>query len=217
MTAAVRTILKELDSLFPEPRVALNYSNPLQLLVATILSAQCTDERVNRVTADLFRKYRKAADYAQADLPALEEEIRSTGFYKNKARTLKACGRMLVDDFGGKVPARMEELTRLPGVGRKTANFLLGIAFGQPAIAVDTHVARVAQRLGLTREKDADRIEAALQPLIPKTKWTRFFLQAILHGRHICRARNPLCERCPLPAVCPAFRELKAATKRRSR
>lgn len=217
MSAPIRNVLREFDALFPNPQVALNHKNPLELLVATILSAQCTDERVNRVTADLFRKYRQARDYAKADPAVLEEEIRPTGFYKNKAKTLKSCCQMLVDRFGGKVPSTMEELTQLPRVGRKTANFILGIAYGQPAIAVDTHVARVAQRLGLVKEKDPDKIETALQPLIPKERWTRFFLQAILHGRHICQARKPLCDHCPLPEVCPTFREIAGGRSARKR
>jgi len=205
VSAPIQTVLREFDALFPKPQVALNHKNPLELLVATILSAQCTDERVNRVTAELFRKYPQARDYAKADPAVLQEEIRPTGFYKNKAQTLKSCGQMLVDRFGGK----------LPGVGRKTANVILGIAYGQPAIAVDTHVARVAQRLELVKEKDPDKIEMALQPLIPRERWTRFSLQAILHGRHICQARKPLCDRCPLRGVCPTFRELAGGRRAR--
>jgi endonuclease-3 len=198
----IEAILKLLDKHYPNVKVALNYSNPLELLVATILSAQCRDERVNQVTKFLFQKYKTAKDYAQADLTALEQDIKPTGFYRNKAKNIKICCQQLVERHNGKVPADLEKLTALAGVGRKTANVVLGNAFGIPAIVVDTHVRRVAQRLGLTKEKDAVKIERDLMKIIPKEKWTKFSLQLIWHGRRICRARKPQCEICPLKPWC---------------
>ncbi|HUL12121.1 MAG TPA: endonuclease III [Methylococcaceae bacterium] len=181
-----------------DPHLALRFSNPLELLVATMLSAQCTDARVNAVTAKLFEKYKTAEDYANADLETLEQEIRPTGFYKNKARMLKACCRKLEADFGGRVPASMEQLHQLPGVGRKTANMVLGNAFGQQTIAVDTHVLRVSNRLGLVSIHDADKAEAALMGKVPRVQWTAFTNAMILHGREICTARRPRCGICVL-------------------
>ena len=196
-------LLKLLDEEIPNPRVALHYKTPLQLLIATILSAQCTDERVNQVTKGLFARYRTAQDYANADQAVLENEIRSTGFYKAKARSLIRCGQALVSRFGGEVPRTMEELVTLPGVGRKTANVILGNCFGTPAVVVDTHVTRVAQRLGLVDTDDAEKIEIALQRLLPKSSWTRGSHQLLLHGRHICQARVPKCAECRIYALCP--------------
>jgi len=196
-------LLKLLDEEIPNPRVALHYKTPLQLLIATILSAQCTDERVNQVTKGLFARYRTAQDYANADQAVLENEIRSTGFYKAKARSLIRCGQALVSRFGGEVPGTMEELVTLPGVGRKTANVILGNCFGIPAVVVDTHVTRVAQRLGLVDTDDAEKIEIALQRLLPKSSWTRGSHQLLLHGRHICQARVPKCAECRIYALCP--------------
>jgi len=196
-------LLKLLDEEIPNPRVALHYKTPLQLLIATILSAQCTDERVNQVTKGLFARYRTAQDYANADQAVLENEIRSTGFYKAKARSLIRCGQALVSRFGGEVPRTMEELVTLPGVGRKTANVILGNCFGIPAVVVDTHVTRVAQRLGLVDTDDAEKIEIALQRLLPKSSWTRGSHQLLLHGRHICQARVPKCAECRIYALCP--------------
>jgi endonuclease III len=196
-------LLKLLDEEIPNPRVALHYKTPLQLLMATILSAQCTDERVNQVTQGLFARYRTAQDYANADQAVLEKEIRSTGFYKAKARSLIRCGQVLVGRFGGEVPRTMEELVSLPGVGRKTANVILGNCFGVPSVVVDTHVTRVAQRLGLVDTDDAEKIEIALQRLLPKSSWTRGSHQLLLHGRHICRARVPKCAECRIYALCP--------------
>ncbi len=198
----IEAILKLLDKHYADVKVALNYTNPLELLIATILSAQCTDERVNQVTKSLFRKYKTAQDYAQADLAILEQEIKPTGFYKNKAKNIKACCQQLVEKYNGKVPADLEKLTALPGVGRKTANVVLGNAFGIPGIVVDTHVRRVAQRLGLTKEKDPEKIERDLMKIIPTEKWTKFSLQLTWHGRKICRARKPQCEICPLKPWC---------------
>ncbi len=196
-------LLKLLDEEIPNPRVALHYKTPLQLLIATILSAQCTDERVNQVTKGLFARYRTAQDYANADQAVLENEIRSTGFYKAKARSLIRCGQALVSRFGGEVPRTMEELVTLPGVGRKTANVILGNCFGTPAVVVDTHVTRVAQRLGLVDTDDAEKIEIALQRLLPKSSWTRGSHQLLLHGRHICQARVPKCAECQIYTLCP--------------
>ncbi len=201
MADALR-ITRRLLGAYPNPRIALRFSNPLELLVATLLSAQCTDARVNAVTEGLFRHYRSARDYAQADPEALERAIRPTGFYRNKARTLIQCCQALVERYGGKVPDTMEELVTLPGVGRKTAAIVLGSAFGQDAIAVDTHVLRVANRLGLAHSKDPDKVERELMAQVPKEKWTPFTLAMILHGRQICRARRPRCGDCPLFDLC---------------
>ena len=197
-----RTITRLLLKRYPEPKLALHFGNALQLLVAVILSAQCTDARVNAVTATLFRKYKTAADFASADLRTFEAEIRSTGFYRNKARAVIGCCRALVERFGGKVPKSVDELTTLPGVGRKTANMVLGNAFGVQAIAVDTHVLRVANRLGLIDEKDAEKAEAALAAIVPADRQTAFANAMILHGRETCTARKPNCAECVLYAVC---------------
>jgi endonuclease-3 len=201
--AVGKRLLKLLDQEFPVPAMALRHETPLQLLMATILSAQCTDERVNQVTKGLFAHYRTAADYARADPAVLEQDIRPTGFYKAKARSLIGCGQALVSRFGGKVPRTMEELVTLPGVGRKTANVILGNCFGVPAVVVDTHVIRVSRRLGLVDTDDPVKIEAALQRVLPKERWTRGSHQLLLHGRHICQARAPKCPQCQLYALCP--------------
>jgi endonuclease-3 len=187
---------------YPEPRLALHYGNPLELLIAVILSAQCTDARVNEVTASIFKKYRTAEDYAAADPAVLEAEIRSTGFYRNKARSVIACCQKLVADFHGEIPHTLEALTTLPGVGRKTANMVLGNAFGVPAIAVDTHVLRVSNRLGLVHTDDPGQVEEALMRQVAKDKWTAFGNAMILHGRETCIARKPRCPECVLRAVC---------------
>ena len=187
---------------YPAPKLALHYRNPLELLIAVILSAQCTDARVNEVTAALFKKYKKARDYAAADPAVLEEEIRSTGFYKNKTKSVIACCKKLVADFHGEVPRTLEELTALPGVGRKTANMVLGNAFGVPAIAVDTHVLRVSNRLGLAHSGDPEKVEAALMRQVAQDKWTAFGNAMILHGRETCVARKPHCPECVLRMVC---------------
>jgi len=195
-------ILKALTSSIGLGRVELDHRTPLQLLIATILSAQCTDRRVNQVTPKLFAKYGKAKDYANAVPAQLEEMIRSTGFFKSKTKNLIASGRALTERFGGQVPKTMEELVTLPGVGRKTANVILGNAFGQPAVVVDTHVKRVSQRLGLTTNVDPDRIEIDLQRLIPRSQWTSGSQRLLLHGRYTCVARAPKCERCLLYDDC---------------
>lgn len=200
--ADARNITALLLKKYPEPGLALQYQTPLELLIAVILSAQCTDARVNEVTAALFSKYKKARDYAAADPDVLQEEIRSTGFYKNKTRSVIACCKKLVADFHGEVPQTLEELTTLPGVGRKTANMVLGNAFGVQAIAVDTHVLRVSNRLGLVRSDDPEKVEEALMRQVAQDKWTAFGNAMILHGRETCIARKPHCPECVLRAVC---------------
>jgi endonuclease-3 len=201
--ARVAALLGILERLYPDAATPLVHTNALQLLIATILSAQCTDARVNLVTPALFERFPDAAAFAAADRSELEELIRSTGFYRNKAKAIQNCCTDLVARHGGEVPHTMEELTALPGVGRKTANVLLGSAFGLPGIVVDTHVQRLAQRLGLTQEQDPVRIELALQPQVPPTKWSAFSLWLIFHGRRVCVARKPRCSICPLLPDCP--------------
>lgn len=199
----IQQILKGLDSAYPNAQCALKHSNPLELLIATILSAQCTDERVNIVTRDLFRKYRTARDYAEAHREELENDIRSTGFYHNKAKSIQGACRMIMEDFGGSVPDTMEQLLELPGVARKTANVVLGVAFGKAeGIVVDTHVFRVSKRLELTESDTPERIEQDLMKSIPRSRWISFSHQMILHGRNTCKARNPLCLVCPVEKVC---------------
>ena len=185
------------------PKMELNHCSPWELLVATILSAQCTDQRVNQVTPSLFRRYRRPAELAAASLPELEQLIRSTGFFKSKAKHLVTCGKAVTERFNEQVPQTMEELLTLPGVGRKTANVILGNAFGQPSIVVDTHVKRVAKRLDLTRSENPDRVEQDLQQLIPKAEWTAVSQRLLLHGRYVCLARKPLCRTCPIYGHCP--------------
>ncbi len=194
-----------LEKEHPGATTALKHKNPLEILVATILSAQCTDERVNMVTRTLFRKYKKAKDYAGAKVPVFEKEIRSTGFYRNKARNTIAAARMIVDKFSGKVPETMDELIALPGVARKTANIVLYHAYGKnEGIAVDTHVKRVSGRLGLTRNTDPVKIEQDLMSLFDRKKWGKLSDVLILHGRKICDARKPLCPDCPVKKLCPS-------------
>lgn len=200
----VAALIEALGRTYPDAHCELNYSNPLELLVATILSAQCTDKRVNQVTAELFRRYRTAADYANAPRAELEAAIRSTGFYRNKARALQACCRALVERHGGEVPRRLEDLTRLEGVGRKTANVVLGNAYGlNEGLVVDTHVARLAQRLDLTRRRDPSQIEQDLMKLVPRELWTLFSHWLIWHGRRRCFARKPDCAGCEIARLCP--------------
>jgi len=197
-----KKITRLLLKAYPDPKIALRFKNPLELLVATILSAQCTDARVNEVTKTLFKKYKKASDYATADLPTFEQEIRPTGFYKNKAKTVIKCCAQIAADFRGKVPTTADELTTLAGVGRKTANMVLGNAFGEQAIAVDTHVLRVSKRLGLAHSDKADKVEEELARQIPRSKWTAFSNAMILHGREVCAARKPRCCECALYDEC---------------
>ena len=197
-------LLKRLDEAYPQAACALKYQTPLQLLIATVLSAQCTDERVNKVTPALFERYATAKDFAEADLEALQEAIRPTGFYKNKAKAIKAFCRKIVDEHGGELPNSLEALVKLPGVGRKTANLVLGEIYHLPGIVVDTHVRRLAKRLGLTRHDDPNKIEQDLMRLIPKERWSRFSHQLIHHGRQVCKARKPACDTCILNDLCPS-------------
>jgi endonuclease III len=187
---------------YPSPRIALDFRNPLELLVATILSAQCTDVRVNLVTPDLFRKYKTAADFAGADPSELEEIIKSTGFYRNKAKAIINCCKILRDKYGSVVPSALDELIKLPGVGRKTANVVLGGAFGKPAIAVDTHVLRVSNRLGIAHSKNPEKVEKELNQQIELDNWTKMNHALILHGRETCMARKPKCGRCVVFEEC---------------
>ncbi len=198
-------IIDLLESEHPDAKTALNYTNPLELLVATILSAQCTDQRVNIVTKEIFKKYRRPEDYANADLRELEEDIRTTGFYRNKARNIKKCCQTLVEKFDSKVPKTMEEMLRLAGVARKTANIVLSNAYDViEGIAVDTHVRRLAKRLRLSEYEDPNKIEADLMKIVPKTHWKKITDLLIFHGRRICVARKPRCGTCVLNKLCPS-------------
>lgn len=198
-------IVEVLAKEYPDARTALHHGNPLELLVATMLSAQSTDETVNKVTKTLFKKYQEAKDYANADLGVLECDIRPTGFYRNKAKYLKGAGHILVEKFGSRVPDTMDELTTLPGVARKTANIVLSNAFGViEGIAVDTHVIRLARRLGLSHNTNPNKIEEDLMKLIPKNKWPKLADVLIFHGRLVCKARKPLCRSCVVSAFCPS-------------
>jgi len=200
----VKIIFETLDPLYTHEKTALKYKNPFQLLVATILSAQCTDERVNQVTETLFKKYNRPEDYVKAPIVQLEQEIRPTGFFKNKAKSIKGCAKGILDLYGGRVPSTMEEMVRLPGVGRKTANVVLGAAFDIPGVVVDTHVKRIALRLGLTETQDPDKIEKDVEKLLPEERWRRFSDILIYHGREICKSRKPAHERCPVFKWCPS-------------
>jgi endonuclease III len=200
-----KKIIARLRKAYPDAHCSLNYSNPLELLVATILSAQCTDERVNIVTADLFRKYRKAEDFINVEQTELEQDIRSTGFYRNKAKAIQGACRLLVEQHGGRVPSTLEELLELPGVARKTANVVLGNAFGiSSGVVVDTHVGRLSQRLGLTRHEQPEKIERDLIELVPQKDWVDFAHLLIYHGRAVCKARKPECASCTLEDLCPS-------------
>ncbi len=190
---------------FPNPKPALNYNTPFELLVATILSAQTTDERVNIVTETLFKKYKTPQDYADANPEELQRDIFSTGFYKQKAKSLQNCCRMLIEKYGGEIPRDLDEMTKLPGVGRKTASVVLGNAFGIPAVAVDTHVKRIANLLGLTNSQNPDKIEADLKALLPENYWTNSSHWLQKHGRTVCFARNPKCEVCKVARFCKKF------------
>ena len=198
-------VIELLEREHSDAKIALHYTNPLELLVATILSAQCTDERINMVTKALFKKYTKAEDYANADLKELEQDIKSTGFYRNKAKNLKKCCQLLVEKYNSQVPKTMEELIELSGVARKTANIVLTNAFGVvEGVAVDTHVRRLAQRLGLSGNDDPDKIEKDLMRIIPKDKWMRITDLLIFHGRRVCTAKRPNCAACVLNKFCPS-------------
>ena len=196
-------IRKILRTIYPDVKTPLRHRTPYQLLVATILSAQCTDKQVNRVTEVLFQHLKSPADFAAAPLKTIEKHIRSTGFYHNKAKNIKKCSQVLLEAHNGNVPRTLDELVKLPGVGRKTANVVLGAAFGKPGMVVDTHVARISRRLGLTRNKDAVKIEFDLMEIVPKKAWNDFSLQLIFFGRETCSARKPRCYSCPMTKLCP--------------
>jgi endonuclease-3 len=203
-TNRTRAIIAGLQKTYPDAHCELNFSNPLELLIATILSAQCTDKRVNIVTADLFKKYKHAADYANAPLAKLEEAVKTTGFFRNKAKNIQACCKALVEKHSGEVPRTMEELYALDGVGRKTANVVLGNAFNiNVGVVVDTHVTRLSHRLGLTKHADAVKVEPDLMQLVPQEQWTLFSHLLIWHGRRRCMARKPDCANCEVAALCP--------------
>lgn len=200
-----KRISKKLYETYPEATCSLDYQNPLQLLISTILAAQCTDERVNIVTRDLFQKYRSVEDFANANIEELEQDIKSTGFYRNKAKNIIACCNKLIKEHGGKVPDNMEALTALPGVGRKTANVVLSNIYGIPGVIVDTHCKRLANRIGLTEEEDPIKIEQDLMEILPKKDWAKFSNNLVFHGRAICDARKPKCEICPIAKDCQYF------------
>jgi len=200
----VKKIWSILKKKYPDAKIALRFVNPLELLVSTILSAQCTDVRVNMVTKDLFRKYKSAGDWAKADLKQIESEIRSTGFFRNKALNIKKACTKITEQYGGKVPGTMDELLTLPGVGRKTANCVLGDAFGIPGITCDTHVIRLSRRLGLSENSDPVKLEFDLAEIVPKKNWTAFSHLIITHGRNVCMARKPNCPDCPIAKHCPS-------------
>lgn len=201
----IREIIQILHKAYPRSRTALRFETPLQILVATILSAQCTDERVNKITPSLFKKYRTPADFASADQTILEEEIKSTGFFRNKAKNIIGSSKKIVEEFGGAMPENMEDLLTLPGVARKTANIVLSSAFKKAeGIAVDTHVKRLSQRLGLSKEKDPSKIERDLMGIVPKEEWIDFNYILVNHGRKICQARKPDCPLCEIKHLCPS-------------
>jgi endonuclease-3 len=205
-------IIKRLKKIYPDAHCALNHTNAFELLIATILSAQCTDERVNIVTADLFRKYRSPRAFVDAERSELEKDIHSTGFFRNKSKSIQGASQMIIDEFGGEVPKTMDEILSLPGVARKTANVVLGNAFGiESGIVVDTHVARLSKRLGLTVNENAEKIEQDLLKLVPKKSWIMFSHWLITHGRRVCQARRPRCRECVLANICPSYDEYVAS------
>ena len=205
-------ILVRLKRLYPDATCSLDYQTPVQLLVATILSAQCTDERVNKVTPALFARFPDAASLAGADIEELEQLVKSTGFYRNKAKNIRAACQKIMTDFGGKVPKRMEELTQLSGVARKTANVVMAHAFGINAgVTVDTHVKRLSHRLGITQETDPVKVERDLMKLLPQPDWENWSIRLIYHGRAVCPARNPACDRCTLADLCPSAKPVKSS------
>jgi len=199
----VKTIIKTLKKTYPDVRLALDFSTPLELLIALILAAQCTDERVKRVTPILFRNYRSAKDWAATDRGVLEEEIHTTGFFRQKSASIQKCATVLLERFKGEVPRKLDDLLSLPGVGRKTANILRGNAFGDPAIGVDTHVGRLAQRIGLSKQRDPDKIETDLSDVVPRADQVEFCSRIQQHGREICTARSPQCNKCVIDKLCP--------------
>jgi endonuclease-3 len=207
LTRRARRINKELAALYPDAHCELDFTTPLELAVATILSAQCTDKRVNEVTPALFRTYRTAADYAGADRAVLEEQIRSTGFYRNKTTSLIGLGAAVVERHQGVLPRRLEDLVKLPGIGRKTANVVLGNAFGVPGLTVDTHFGRLVRRFAWTAEEDPVKVEFVVAELLPKNEWTLFSHRVIFHGRRVCHSRKPACGACAIASLCPAYGE----------
>jgi len=208
MKKDIASILKKLQEMHGKPRVELSYSNPLELVIATVLSAQCTDARVNAVTKDLFRKYRTAEDYIKAPEGELEEDIRPTGFYRNKAKAIKSISGELVKRFGGKVPDDIDTFATVKGIGRKSANMIVGLSYNKPGIIVDTHVARVSGRIGLSGNKDPEKIEIDLKSLVPMLSWMPFSLLMIIHGRYICKAKKPDCPRCLLREDCDYYNSI---------
>ncbi len=197
-------VIKRLKKLYPDAHCALNHTSAFELLIATILSAQCTDERVNIVTADLFRKYRGPKDFVASEVEELEQDVRSTGFYRNKAKSIRGASERILSEFGGEVPQEMDQLLSLPGVARKTANVVLGNAFGiASGVVVDTHVKRLSFRLGLTTQTTPEKVEKDLQKLVPKEDWVMFSHWLIFHGRQVCKARKPNCEECAMADICP--------------
>ena len=205
LRARTRKIIRALKKAYPDAKCSLNHSNPFELLIATILSAQCTDARVNLVTQDLFRKYRKPEDYLKVSEKELQRDIRTTGFFRNKTKSIQGTAKVLTEQYRGAVPDTMEELLELPGVARKTANVVLGNAFGiESGVVVDTHVTRLSHRLALSTQKTAEKIEDDLSAIVPKKDWVMFPHLMIAHGRAICKARNPLCEECPIEKYCPS-------------
>jgi len=198
----VEKIIEQLDLLYPDAGCSLVYKDPLQLMIATQLAAQCTDARVNIVTKDLFRKYRTVYEFASANQEELENDIKSTGFFRNKAKNIIGACKMIISDFGGQVPSNMDDLLKLPGVGRKTANLILNDCFGIPGIVVDTHAKRLSQRFGLTENEDPEKIEYDLMKIIPKEKWGSFCHQLVFHGRAVCNARKPMCDKCSIRPYC---------------
>jgi endonuclease-3 len=207
LTRRARRTNKELALLYPDAHCELDFSTPLELAVATVLSAQCTDKRVNEITPALFRKYRSAADYAGADRAVLEEEIRSTGFYRNKTTSLIGLGAAVVERHGGELPNRLVDLVKLPGIGRKTANVVLGNAFGIPGLTVDTHFGRLVRRFAWTAEEDPVKVESVVAELLPKNQWTIFSHRVIFHGRRVCHSRKPACGACAIASLCPSYGE----------
>jgi len=208
LKSRAKKISEILFKAYPEATCSLDYNKPLELLIATMLAAQCTDERVNIVTRDLFKKYTSVYDYANANPEELEEDIRSTGFYRNKARNIIECCKNLIKDFGGKIPDNMEDLLSLPGVGRKTANVVLGNIYKIPGVIVDTHCKRLSNRIGLTEEEDPEKIEFDLMEILPREYWTAFSNSLVYHGRAICNARKPKCVQCPIAHYCDFFNNI---------
>jgi endonuclease-3 len=200
----LKIIFEALDPLYTYEKTALKYRTPFQLLISTILSAQCTDKQVNQVTKTLFKKYKKPEDFIKAPISEVEMDIRPTGFYRNKTKSIKGCSQGLLDLYGGKVPRTMEEMLKLPGVGRKTANCVLGAVFDVPGVVVDTHVKRLSMRLGLTENKDPDKIEKDIEKLLPQERWRRYSDILIYHGREVCQARKPAHDRCLVFDLCPS-------------